>query len=113
MSDVAAKTLSFFTLYEHGQVSGEAIDEFIEAWHDSPDTEQRSLAEFLGMIDMEYAVSGMAPGALPLILRARRENIPLRSLLVPYLAALRANPTRENAPVIHALGYWLDDPAST
>jgi hypothetical protein len=98
------------TLYSQGLVTIEQADDAVGAWHESGADEQRSLVEYLGMNETEYDVWCMAPDALPIILRARRENIPLRELMVPYLAALRAGAHPEDRPVIHALGHWLERP---
>lgn len=112
MSDILHSTTNFLTLYEQDRVTEDQIDDYIAAWHESGPDEQRSLAEFLGMIDTEYAVSLMAPDALPLIRRARREHVPLRALLIPYLTAPRDSANPEDRPVIHALGHWLNEPHS-
>jgi hypothetical protein len=91
-------------------VNAADIDDFIDAWHESGEEEQRSLAEYLGLSDTEYAVIGMAPKALDLIVRARREKRSLRGLLVPYLASLRRAADPADRPVIHSLGHWLERP---
>jgi hypothetical protein len=110
MSDVLHSATSFLALYEQDRVTEDQIDDFIARWHESDADEQRSLAEFLGMTDTEYSVSLMAPDTLPLIRRARRDNVPLRSLLVPYLTALREACNPADGSVIHALGHWLSNP---
>ena len=51
MSDVRPKSLSFLDLYSGGKVTAEHIDDFIDAWHESDDSEQRPLSEFLGMTE--------------------------------------------------------------
>ncbi|MSP03522.1 MAG: hypothetical protein EXR07_21155 [Acetobacteraceae bacterium] len=110
MSDAREDTACFLALYDQGRVDDAALDDFVEAWHESGDEEQRSLAEFLGMTDTEYAVIGMAPGALGLIVRARREKRSLRALLTPYLASLREANDPQDRSTIHALGHWLNKP---
>jgi hypothetical protein len=108
VSEVHNKPPTFMTLYGQGLVTAEQADDAVEAWHESGDDEQRSLVEYLGMAETEYDVWCMAPDALPVILRARRENIPLRELMVPYLAALRAGANPEDRSVIHSLSHWLE-----
>ncbi len=81
VSDVHTKPPAFMTLYEQGLATAEQADNAVEAWHESGDDEQRSLSEYLGMSETEYDVWCMAPDALPIILRARREPTPLRDLL--------------------------------
>lgn len=109
MSDVRNEP-TFMTLFDQGLVTAEQADDAVQAWHESGEDEQRSLVVYLGMTETEYDVWCMAPDSLPMILRARREHIPLRELLVPYLAALRAGGDPRERPVIHALGHWLERP---
>jgi hypothetical protein len=113
VSDILNANPTFLSLYEQSRVTEHQLDDFITAWHDTGDEEQRSLAEFLGMTDEEYSVSLMAPDALPLIRRARREHLPLRELLVPYLHELRSVADPMDRPVIHALSHWLGQPKSS
>lgn len=110
MSDVRQDTPCFLALYDQGRVDAAEIDDFIEVWHQSGDEEQRSLAAFLGMTDAEYAVIGMAPKTLDLIVKARRESRPLRTLLGPYVASLREAGHPADRPIIHALSHWLERP---
>ncbi len=109
MSDVLHAPVTFLSLYERDRVTDGQLDDFIAAWHDSGDDEQRSLAEFLGMTDMEYAVSLMAPDSLPLIRRARLQHVPLRTLLDPYLASLRESAGPVDRSVALAVTSWLRD----
>jgi hypothetical protein len=111
VSDVLNPNPTFLSLYEQNKVTEDRLDDFITAWHDSGDDEKRSLAEFLGMTHEEYSVSLMAPDSLPLIRRARREHLPLRELLVPWLQELRSAAYTMDRPVIHALTHWLSQPA--
>jgi hypothetical protein len=110
VSEILNVSRTFFSLYEQGRVTEDQLDDFIAAWHESGDEEQRSLAEFLGMTDEEYSVSLAAPDSLPLIRRARREHRPLRSLLNPYLNELRSTDKLMDRPVVHALSHWLSQP---
>lgn len=110
VSDVLSVSPTFLSLYEHDRVTEDQLDDFITAWHETGDEEQRSLAEYLGMTNEEYSVSLMAPDSLPLIRRARREHLPLRELLVPWLDELRSTGDPMDRPVIHALSHWLGQP---
>jgi hypothetical protein len=106
VSDVQHATATFFALYSDGRISADQIDDFIDAWHASGGEEQRSLAEYLGMTDDEYAVWVMSHAALPSIVAARRERRPLADVVAEYLAELRqSNPA--NRPAILALSHWL------
>jgi hypothetical protein len=112
VSDVLHATPTFLSLYGQDRVTENQLDDFITAWHESGDDEQRSLAEFLGMTNEEYSVSLMAPDSLPLIRRARREHLPLRELLVPWLNELRSAADPTDGPAIHALSHWLGEPGT-
>jgi hypothetical protein len=112
VSDTRNEPATFMTLYVQGLVTAEQADDAVEAWHESGDDEQRSLVEYLGMTETEYYVWCMAPGALPIILRSRREGTPLCELLLPYVADLRARADPDDRSVIHALGHWLEQAAS-
>jgi hypothetical protein len=97
---------TFMTLYEQGQTTADALDEFVHAWHDTGPEEERSLAEYLGMTDEEYAVITMAHHSLPIIVAARTQHKPLKDLLVPYLAELRAANNPRDRSTIHALTHY-------
>jgi hypothetical protein len=112
VSDLHVEPPTFMTLYEQGLVTADQADNAVEAWHKSGDHEQRPLSEYLGMTETEYYVWCMAPGALPIILRARREGTPLRGLLAAYLAQLRLAADPSDRPVLYALGRWLEKPAA-
>ena len=107
MSEVYNESPSFMTLYEQGRVTPEQIDDFVEAWHESGDKEQRSLVEYLGMTQSEYDVEFITPRALPAILAARRANRPLREFVAPLFEALQATGDPADRPVLHALSGWL------
>ena len=62
------------TLYDQGLVTGERIDDFVEAWHESVDEETRSLVEYLGMTEAEYDVEFTTPRALPVIVNLKRSR---------------------------------------
>ncbi len=98
------------TCYEQGTISADALDDFIDAWHDTGPEEERSLAEYLGMTDEEYAVITMAHHSLPVIVAARAQRKPLKEMLVPYLAELRAAANPRDRSAIYSLGHYLNDP---
>jgi hypothetical protein len=87
-------------------VSATAIDDFIDAWHDSGDDEERPLAAYLGMTEDEYSVWFMDTRTLPVILSARRSGVPLPTLVAAYLADLRAAGDPGNATSIWSLSHW-------
>jgi hypothetical protein len=103
---VQAEARSFFSLYSDGLITGDQIDDFVEAWHNAGDDEKRSLSEYLGMTDDEYAVWVMSHGALPSILAARLGRRPLSDAVAEYLRHLQhSHPDDRHA--IHALSHWL------
>jgi len=106
VSEVQHETQTFFSLYGDGLISADQIDDFVEAWHNSGDEEKRSLSEYLGMTDDEYAIWVMSHGALPSILAARRGQQPLAAAVAEYLTDLKRNHPA-NRPAIHALSHWL------
>ena len=107
MSDVELPTAPFMALYADGRASREDIHDFIGAWHDSGDDEQRSLVEYLGMTEEEYDVWLMDHRMLPLIVAARRGDGILRDLVADYYRKLRAAHDPDDRPCIHVLSYWL------
>jgi hypothetical protein len=107
VSEVVHQGDTFFALYDAGRVALEQIDDFVEAWHESGDNEQRPLAEFLGVTEEEYGVLLITDRALPAILAARRTNRPLREFVAPLFETLQVAGDPKDEPVLHALGYWL------
>jgi hypothetical protein len=107
VSEVHNQSPTFMTLYDQGRVTPEQIDDFVAAWHESSDEEQRSLVEYLGMTETEYDVEFITPRALPAILAARRANRLLREFVAGFFEALQAAGDPEDKPVLHALSYWL------
>jgi hypothetical protein len=106
VSEVQPEARPFFSLYSDGLITGDQIDDFVEAWHNAGDDEKRSLSEYLGMTDDEYGVWVMSHGALPTILAARRDRRPLVDAVADYLQDLQhTHPA--NRPAIHALSHWL------
>jgi hypothetical protein len=106
VSDVQHEARTFFSLYSDGLITGDPIDDFVEAWHNSGDDENRSLPEYLGMTDDEHAVWLMSHGALPSIPAARRDRRPLSDVVAKYLRdQQRTRPA--DRPAIHALSHWL------
>jgi hypothetical protein len=61
---------TFIQLCLAGDADPDAIDDYIDRWHDS-DT-MLPLAEYLGMTHAEYVRWAVDPGSLDAILEARR-----------------------------------------
>ncbi len=107
MSDVQPKTASFLELYRGGHVTAQQIGDFIEAWHDSGESEQRPLSEFLGMTEDEYTVWMASRKALPTIIAARQQGRPLVELVAEHLAQLRHSALPTDRAAIYVLSHWL------
>lgn len=107
MSEVRDKPRSFFDLFSDGQVRAADIDDFIEAWHDSGDAEDRPLAAFLGMTNDEYAVWLMDGHALPALARARQAGQPLETVVAERVRQMRATGDPVYRAALFAMGHWL------
>nr|WP_294543663.1 hypothetical protein [uncultured Rhodopila sp.] len=107
MSNIRTEVRPFFELYSRGEVSAEQIGDFTSQWHAAPDSEQRSLAPYLGMTQEEYDVFLMDPATLPQILIARRPGRSLVQAIADYVAQLRLAGPPEDETALHALGHWL------
>lgn len=111
MSEVQRKPASFLQLYGEGRVTPGQIGHFIETWHNSDDSEQRPLAEFLGMTDDEYAVWLASRKALPAIITSRRTGRRLAEVVGEHLADLQRGGQHSDRAAIHALRHWLEQRA--
>lgn len=108
MSDVKAKPMTFFDLFLAGQAAATDADDFVTAWHESSDDEQRPLAEFLGFTDDEYDIWTMDRRALQDIAAARRPGGPqLTSLIAERVRAMRAANGPRNRGALLTLTHWL------
>jgi hypothetical protein len=112
VSDVQPKTATFLEQYRDGRVTAQQIDDFIEAWHDSDDSEQRPLSEFLGMTEDEYTVWMASRKALPAIIAARQEGRALVEAAAEHLAQLQRAAQPGDRSAIHVLSHWLQRHAS-
>lgn len=112
MSDVRPKRLSFLNLYRRGKVSADQIDDFIDDWHQSDDSEQRSLAEFLGMTEDEYSVWLASHQVLPLLAAARQDGRSVVETVRRHLADLQRAALPADETAIYILSHWLEQRAS-
>ena len=106
VSDVEMPAASFLALYADGRSSREHIHDFIETWHESEE-DGRSLAEFLGMTDVEFSVWAMDHRMLPLVVAARRGGASLYDRVSAYYDQLRDANRWEDRAAIHSLSYWV------
>lgn len=72
MSSKARPKLPFFERYLRGDVEADAIDDFIDAWHEIPGACE--LFDYLGMTRDEYGLWLRDPESLPRIAQARRQH---------------------------------------
>ncbi|HEY1932315.1 MAG TPA: hypothetical protein VGG99_09910 [Acetobacteraceae bacterium] len=107
MSSVRSLAPTFLDLYSRGEVAADRISDFIGEWHESDDTEERSLAAYLGLTDEEYDVWLMDTDTLPVLLSARRTGRHLHDVVADYLADLQRKARPEDRSSIYALGHWL------
>jgi hypothetical protein len=108
MSDVRPKSLSFLDLYSGGKVTAEHIDDFIDAWHESDDSEQRPLSEFLGMTVDEYSVWLASHKVLPLLVAARRDGRSVAAVVQQHLDDLQHAAAPADETAIYVLSHWLE-----
>jgi hypothetical protein len=106
VSDVRTRPTSFFDAF----LDGESMDvnDQIEAWHDSGEEEQRSLAEYLGVTEDEYDIWLMDARTLPLIARARQAGAPsLQALVTERVRQMAASPGPDDSSALFAMRNWL------
>jgi hypothetical protein len=106
VSDASTKPRTFFDLFMDGQATRDDVYDFIDAWHDSGDEEQRPLHELLGMTEEEYAFWMMDRRVLPELALARRPGgPPIESLMADRVRRMRAG----NDPLDRTslFGHWL------
>ena len=108
MSNANTKPRTFFDLFMEGQVTRENADDFIDAWHDAGQDEQRPLTEFLGMTEEEYAVWMMDRRTLPELAAARRPGGPsLTTLMADRVRRMRSANDPADRTSLFSLGHWL------
>ena len=62
-------SVAYLELLADGQALLEEVDDYVDLWHESESG--KSLSEFLGMTDAEYALWAQEPDMLAHIVRAR------------------------------------------
>jgi len=97
----------FLDLYAAGSVAADDIEDFIDAWHESGASEERTLAQLLGMSDDEYIVWLASRKALPLIVAARRDRRGLAEMVAEHLASLQRDNRAADQAAVHVLSHWL------
>jgi len=104
-----ARAPAFYDLYSQGEVSADEVDDFIGRWHEDKEPWAKDLAlhEYLGLSHEEYEVWLCDPGALPLILAARRSNTSLVDVMAEHFEEMRRANRPEGVTTLFPLGNWL------
>ncbi len=108
MSDVSSRPRAFFDLFIDGQATASDADDFVTAWHESGDEENRPLTEYLGFTEAEYDLWTMDPDILPVIASARRPDGPgLLQLVCEHVRGMSDANDPRNRTALFSLGHWL------
>jgi hypothetical protein len=100
---------SFIELSVRRDVSPDDIDDFIDAWHETPGNQ--SLREYLGMDASEYSLWVRVPDALAYIIQARQDQVPLPDVISKECDALQISKHPENRLKSKQLREWLEEQA--
>ena len=109
-SGVTKTALSFFDLYDRGEVAADAIDDWIGRWHEQADSAAvgREIHDYLGLTPPEYQVWVYDPDALPYLRAARRAGRALDAVVREHLTALIEAGAPSDETTIEGLRVWLD-----
>jgi hypothetical protein len=102
-----SRTRSFVDLCLAGEASMEEIDDFVDAWHATP--EGKDLHDYLGMTEDEYSLWLRAPDTLPCILKARRDGKPLTKAVREAYEEMRLALPANDDPTVARLQKWLTE----
>lgn len=96
---------SFIDLALRGKVMFDEIDDYVDRWHDEPNG--KTLSEYLGMSNDEYAAWVSNPDVVSHIVAARKMQRPFEQLIMSaYEERLAA---RADAPDrVAAMKRWLE-----
>jgi hypothetical protein len=100
---------SFINLSLEGKVLLDEVDDFIDAWHKNPG--DQPLHQFLGMSHAEYSLWLLDPDTMPIIIKARHEQLPLTAVVHDYYRTLRSAGRPEDSLKVRRLGQWLEQNA--
>jgi len=99
-----SRDASFLSLCIDGKVTPQEVDDFVDKWHEAP--AGRELHEFLGMTEEEYSLWVRVPDALPYIVKARRNRLPLKDVVRHGFQEMRGAGSEARA-TIDRLQEWL------
>ncbi|HEY1931501.1 MAG TPA: hypothetical protein VGG99_05780 [Acetobacteraceae bacterium] len=106
---LVSEATRFFDLYSRGDVTPDAIEDFVGRWHDDVDPWARDmpLHEYLGLTHEEYEVWLYDPRSLPCILRSRQSGEDLVRIMAERYDELLATNRLEDQTALFSLGNWL------
>ncbi len=104
---MSSQSDSFVSLAVAGEVPTDAIDDYVDQWHQNP--AGQPLHEYLGMTRDEYALWISAPDTLPLIVASRRLDTPLSVLAHDSIQSMRVAAHAGDALKLRRLEAWLRD----
>jgi hypothetical protein len=107
MSDVQTWPASFFDLFLAGEAAADQVDDFVGAWHESGDQEQRLLSSYLGFTDAEWDIYVLDHRLLPDLAASRRDPCPFTAMVADHVARLREHADPDDGPSLFALTQWL------
>jgi hypothetical protein len=113
VSEVQPKTSTFFGLYREEQVASDQIDDLVEAWYESDDSDRRWLPQYLGITEDEYSVWLASHKSLPLLAATHRDGRPVTDGVTQHLADLPNTAPDTAGTAIYVLTYWLKKRAET
>jgi hypothetical protein len=91
-----------------GDVLMDEIDDFVDAWHDDETTDD-SLADYLGMSQIEYDLWAEKPASLRFIIAAREEGEPLYELIKRYEEREPVATRASDPKAAKVVAQWLRD----
>jgi hypothetical protein len=98
---------SFIDLSLQGRVLLDEIDDFVDAWHEQPGDEP--LHKYLGMKKAEYSLWLRDPEMLPLIVKARHDEVPLSHAVNDNIGTDRLAARSGEAIKLKRLRNWLKE----
>jgi hypothetical protein len=103
---MSAERKSFVELALEGKVLLDEIDDFVASWHGGSETEP--LRRFLGMDKDEYSLWLREPSALPYIIKARHDQLPLLKVVNDNYEQSRLAARAEDSQKVRRLKKWLE-----
>ena len=106
MSEESLSHKTFIERYMNGEVLPEDIDEFVDAWHQN--SNGKEIFEYLGMTRQEYSIWLRDPDILPHIVRSRRDNLDLPTVLRRSIEEMPIAARSSDQVKVKRLLQWLE-----